>query len=526
MKKQIPILICVALLAALPSCNRDQAVETAEDSVYEVTSEEEAVSISIPETGGFSDYGSILALYRKTVQSVSFVNTNPEAAIRELQIQNEAERELFQTLYAAAAHGFPRREDTANCGYAVKDLNGDGVRELIWLAREGQVLAVFSRANGEPVCLGVYGDRRNSCRIDPDGYLHEFGSSGADNSVYRVCRIAAGGASLEVMEEFGTDGHQWVDGVAVTKYYQTVNGARTSITEAAYRGLFDRYAISAFPKEGEGTDDGIGFIPLFAEAEGMAEISREEAVQIASEYWNIRPGDKDPDTGFQYALIPVENQTENPDVYVIMLKWLVEGTHYSTVDEIWIHKQTGEALLPSRMRSLYVTQFEWVLANKLALYVGDTGETAYIRDWRTPCLDTPLSEIWASIRYAYLDMDGDGIHECVLDCGIDLLVLRGYEGKVYLYEYPFTHMTRLYEDGSFAFVQRHNDAYGRARLTFDGLRNEIREIYRVERDDTPDEVYVLEGRQVTRAEMEAFIAKEQLVTVDWSSAVEFWQDGK
>ena len=102
-------------------------------------------------------------------------------------------------------------------------------------------------------------------------------------------------------------------------------------------------------------------------------------------------------------------------------------------------------------------------------------------------------------------MDGDGIHECVLDCGIDLLVLRGYEGKVYLYEFPFTHMTRLYEDGSFAFVQSHNDAYGRARLTFDGLRNEIHEIYRVERDDTPDAVYVLEGRQVARAEMEAFM---------------------
>ena len=525
MKKQIPILICVALLAALPSCDRGQAAETAEDSVYEVTSEEEAVSISIPETGGFSDYGSILALYRKTVQSVPFMNTNPEAAIRELQIQNEAERELFQTLYAAAAHGFPRREDAANCGYAVKDLNGDGVRELIWLARDGQVLAVFSSENGETVCLGVYGDRRNSCRIDPDGYLHEFGSSGADNSVYRVCRVATGGASLEVMEEFGTDGHQWVDGVAVTKYYQTVNGARTSITEAAYRGLFDRYAISAFPKEGEGTDDGIGFIPLFAEAEGMTEISREEAVQIASEYWNIRPGDKDPDNGFQYALIPVENQTENPHVHVIMLKWLVEGTHYSTVDEIWVDRITGEIVQPNWYRTLYGTLFEWALSNQYALHIGDTGEMAYLKDIRTPYLGIPLTEMWEDISYAYLDMDGDGIEECVLFCGVDILILRGHEGRGYLYAFPFNHMNTLYADGSFSWSD--NGAYGQSRLTFDGINARIRELWRVKGDGTPDAVYFVEGQQVTKTELDAFVAACPAAPLEWTPMdVPLLTDGK
>ena len=88
-------------------------------------------------------------MYRKTVQSVPFINTNPEAVIRELQLRDEAEWELFQALYAAAARWFPRQEDTANCGYAVKDLNGDGVMELIWLTREGQVVAVFSSVNGE-----------------------------------------------------------------------------------------------------------------------------------------------------------------------------------------------------------------------------------------------------------------------------------------------------------------------------------------------------------------------------------------
>ena len=77
-------------------------------------------------------------------------------------------------------------------------------------------------------------------------------------------------------------------------------------------------------------------------------ISLEEALEIASEYWyecyNIKPGDRDSETGFPFAFLPKYSDNEN---YRIALAWLVEGSHYSTIEIIEIDAFTGEIILPS-----------------------------------------------------------------------------------------------------------------------------------------------------------------------------------
>ena len=160
---------------------------------------------------------------------------------------------------------------------------------------------------------------------------------------------------------------------------------------------------------------------------------------------------------------------------------------------------------------MYGTLFELALSNRYALHIGDTGEMACLKDVRTPYLDIPLAEMWEDISYAYLDMDGDGIEECVLFCG-DILILRGYEGQGYLYEFLFNHMHTIYADGSFAWSD--GGAYGLSRLTFDGTGVQIRELWRVEGDGTPDAAYFVEGRQVTKTESDAFIATCPTVPVE------------
>lgn len=525
MKKRIPIGLCIALVAALPACGGRRGAEDggtladpSKDTVYEMTTEV-AAPILIPETGGFGDYGSVLALYRTAAQSAYFVNTNFQAAAAESELRTEEEIELFRRLYGSVGLFFPRREALEDCGYALKDLNGDGVDELIWLSRAhpNRIVAVFSAPQGTPLCLGAYQPFRDSCWIDRDGLLHEEGNSGADSSVVRVSRIAEGGASLELLVEFGTDGHEWVDGVGVTRYYKIVDGVKTDVTESEYRALYDRYGTSAYPKDDAA--EGLTFVPLFGE------ITVEEAVEIASDHWNIRVGDVDPDTGYPYGLFPVENQTENPHVHVIMLKWLVAGTHYSTVDEIWVDRITGEIVQPNWYRTLYGTLFELALSNQYALHIGDTGEMAYLKDIRTPYLGIPLTEMWEDISYAYLDMDGDGIEECVLFCGVDILILRGHEGRGYLYAFPFNHMNTLYADGSFSWSD--DGAYGQSRLTFDGINARIRELWRVKGDGTPDAVYFVEGQQVTKTELDAFVAACPAAPLEWTPMdVPLLTDGK
>lgn len=75
-------------------------------------------------------------------------------------------------------------------------------------------------------------------------------------------------------------------------------------------------------------------------------ISLESAMEIASEYWHeryqIMPGDKDSHTGFPYAILPKHSYNEN---YLIALAWLVEGSHYSTIEMIEIDAFTGEIIV-------------------------------------------------------------------------------------------------------------------------------------------------------------------------------------
>ncbi len=70
-------------------------------------------------------------------------------------------------------------------------------------------------------------------------------------------------------------------------------------------------------------------------------ITEEQAIEIASQYWGIKSGDIDEETGFPFLVMPVDSTNDN---FKIALKWLVENTNYSTLDIIEIDAFTGEIL--------------------------------------------------------------------------------------------------------------------------------------------------------------------------------------
>ena len=70
-----------------------------------------------------------------------------------------------------------------------------------------------------------------------------------------------------------------------------------------------------------------------------SKITEEEALEIASQHWGIKSGDKDEETGFTFLIMPVESSNDN---FAIDLKWLVDNHHYSTVDSIEIDPYTGK----------------------------------------------------------------------------------------------------------------------------------------------------------------------------------------
>lgn len=68
-------------------------------------------------------------------------------------------------------------------------------------------------------------------------------------------------------------------------------------------------------------------------------ISEEEAIAIAEKHWGIKSGDKDEETGFPFLIMPVDSGNDN---IRIDLKWLGNGSTYSTVDWVEIDPVSGE----------------------------------------------------------------------------------------------------------------------------------------------------------------------------------------
>jgi len=226
-----------------------------------------------PTTTPFSSYQSILELCRTIVYSLDTVNQNPQGLADNLfGFDDSTEKEWFLEIYYALHYLYRDRtspENKLSLGYAVKDLNRDGVDELVLLDDRYTVGAIFSMANGKPVLLGDY-YQRDSAWIDENGWIHRNGSGGADCWLNAVYKIGAGGASFELITEFGADGFEWVGEEAVTIYYKLVNGEKIRITEAEYDSLAEQYGeYLGWVKAKEATKEkaGLTFVSLFVTSE-------------------------------------------------------------------------------------------------------------------------------------------------------------------------------------------------------------------------------------------------------------------
>jgi len=283
MKKYIAFLLCLIMLISLVSCgetknntdltsNTENQNKDIQDSDY--SNEKTPTSLEI--------YKPVLEVYRLAVDELkdlySFVNVNPQGSASELfGLEPSTEKEWFLGIIDAIYffYGGHGEEDKTSphhklsCGYAIKDLNGDGVDELVLLTDDYMVCAIFSITDGKPILLGNY-RTRHSAWIDEKGWIHENGSGGADNSMNAVYKIADGGASMELIAEFGTNGHEWIGDTAYTKYYKLVNGEKVSITESEYFALNEQYTKYLGTHAGaEATKNysSLTFISLYTEAE-------------------------------------------------------------------------------------------------------------------------------------------------------------------------------------------------------------------------------------------------------------------
>lgn len=164
-----------------------------------------------------------------------------------------------------------------------------------------------------------------------------------------------------------------------------------------------------------------------------------------------------------------------------------------------IRRASGEGEILSQAETA-MEMYEAVLENEIKVYEIDTQEYNYLADCKTPYNRIPLSDC-AQLKYAYTDMDNDGINELVIDCS-DILILRYYEGTIYLYPFTFRQLSHLYIDGSYSWNHTgENFEYGVSRIYFEGTELKTNELYRIVNDGEPNAEYYMEGKRVTEKEL-------------------------
>ena len=146
-------------------------------------------------------------------------------------------------------------------GYAFCDLNKNGNDEMLLLLDDYTVLAIFSFADGNPVLLDNYWNRKK-CTIEQDGTIQVYGSGSADTSSFSIYEVAKNDKELVLLEEYGTDGHD--PDTLELYFYKILNGTKTSITILEYTAAKSQGTYSSVEDLAEHTRENADFefIPL------------------------------------------------------------------------------------------------------------------------------------------------------------------------------------------------------------------------------------------------------------------------
>ena len=438
MKKIIAFLLCLIMLFALCSCECEFSDFL---ELFEIQQTHQTQSAHV-------NYDEMIGVYRDIIRVCQRYDGGKGEEYdyaAEFGIYERCDKELYEKLFVSAymLYGGRGQNDCfsphykLSCGYAIKDINRDGIDELVLLNEDYTVVAVLSTANGSPILLRSY-KPRNTCYIDAQGLLHELGSNSSDSHSHAVYRIVPGGAQVELVIKFGTSGHVWVDDVAVQQYYKLEGDLATDITEQEYRELSQSWNCCDGLTSAQENQccAGLVFTPLFTEEEIAAEM-------------------------YQAAFV-------------------------------------GEC----------------------AVYNTDSEQFALLGHYKTPYNGIPLYQVY-DVRYAYEDLDVDGISELVLEYNEGILILRYYQGAVYLYPFTFRNMYDLNTDGSYAWNHTGERlTYGQSRLHFDGAQITHESLWKVVNDGEPHATYYIGEQEVTQVELAQYVASHPNTPIELSPSLD------
>ena len=252
MKKIITwLLIASFLLTFLASCSTRQSEGSKDDTT---STSEHTENIPSHDISNQEKYKPVLDIYKDVI-----INLNERIHSQDSPYSEEAKEYEWESAIISAVTSFHLSTNVP--GYAFCDLNKNGNDEMLLLLDDYTILAIFSFADGQPVLLDDYWNRKK-CTIDQDGRIQVYSSSGADTSSFSIYKIANNDKELLLSEEYGTDGH---DPVTLHPYYYKIsNGNKTPITVLEYTAALSQGIYSSTENLAEHTREhaDFEFIPL------------------------------------------------------------------------------------------------------------------------------------------------------------------------------------------------------------------------------------------------------------------------
>lgn len=241
------------------------------------------------------------------------------------------------------------------------------------------------------------------------------------------------------------------------------------------------------------------------------EITSEGALEIAKEYWKNYDIEEN-----GYLVAEAVNKNAPEGVYVFVMKHLVEigeSSHYSTIDEVWVNKLTGEATPPFSTTQpsdakKAMEMLESAIKGEISVVDERQGETK-LKSLRfqsndTSFYDTSLEEC-KLLKKAILDVDGDGVSEYVIQSPkYDCIILRHCNGKVYSYRLDGCEYYNFNTDGTFYWYDpsaTEEWECGLDKIVFEGEKLKVKPVYGLKYSQNPTKYeYFVEGEAVTERE--------------------------
>ena len=174
MKKLVFLFVCIILILGITSCNNKST--SAYDGIIET-------------------YTSFLTLKQNG-------EALPEA------------KDETESLLARIAD---ECEDPTMCGYAVKDIDLDGKKELVLMRKDSKILALFTEKDGKPVLLL---DVIGSAAISPDGTVY----------YYEYDKDKGSTTQIKIISDGALAGYEHGFDAATETFYKIEAGVRTEIT--------------------------------------------------------------------------------------------------------------------------------------------------------------------------------------------------------------------------------------------------------------------------------------------------------